>query len=730
MSLTITPRDVNLIFFCMSRRLLCETNTRILLSPRTLACPEADRNTVVFDFARARRHVLLQFQVKFSHWRQLPWVLFGVAHHVRATAQECAQRALRLFDVAEQAGGASHHWMSALMCTPGQPGWAQLLAFSAGEALAGLPLLERMCGRWKFAMVAERWIESRHALLKRSLRNCAHASALHVVFLGIQPMLRRLLAEQPAALQELSKFCRENRMPVQALQSAGFYNHPVVAELRLTRSVRCLNRSFSASIVELMYHVDSATLFQPLPDSLPARPPPGPPPPALPPAPGPPPPPQPPGAHDGNEGDNHDHDGGEDDDNDPFDDGHDDAPPPPPSQPVRKLKRASHTASCDGVVNGSASVASGSGTPGKQELAMSGVDSTGGILHDRLWCKYAVEHMRFLIDSELGMKSRVFSLGPHLQADPSMFLFALDDVLDPHSVEEQDTVEFDFRMHVSEAEREPADGFSDACDMIFFTIDSATPAAIRVLPNAPKISRNDSLAISLVKIVSGDRHSQTLRVALEAADGSGVESLHLLTPGDLRVNDFGTLRMWDTSLFVYWFASQGPADFGPDLQAIVKGMLDARSHAADGLYVCDPSDAGAQTRGALLERLESSGIVVSSSLGSVTAWTLSSAGEEQLRISQDLKNPQRMLTPRPDVDLLDKTTFEVMQQLQDLGWTCLIKAPRQKKSAKTAAAPVPADYEEGCPCVFMFCLFSRLPACMLASLQACLLACPPAFLTA
>jgi hypothetical protein len=63
------------------RRLLDIVSTEILLDPATIQCSDAQRQTLLIDFARAKGHIQLVMTTKLSHWEQLPHVLFGIAHH-------------------------------------------------------------------------------------------------------------------------------------------------------------------------------------------------------------------------------------------------------------------------------------------------------------------------------------------------------------------------------------------------------------------------------------------------------------------------------------------------------------------------------------------------------------------------------------------------------------------------------------------------------------------------
>jgi hypothetical protein len=177
------------------QRLLNISNTSVLMDPLTLACMPEDRGKVIGDFAAARRQLVMAFSCKLAHWQQLPYVLFGVAHHDLELARSAARRALQLFHHAGDV--AQHHWVTMVLCAQGSTCRLQLQAFADGASLAELPILEKMVARFAFVPIAERWIESRHAILKQTLRNCPHASAQHVAFFGIMPSLRKFLKERP-----------------------------------------------------------------------------------------------------------------------------------------------------------------------------------------------------------------------------------------------------------------------------------------------------------------------------------------------------------------------------------------------------------------------------------------------------------------------------------------------------------------------------------------------------
>ena len=77
----------------------------------------ADVAAIMRDFAAARQHMYFIFCVKFSYWRQLPMILFGIAHRIIPVAKSCAQRALQLFHVwiADHGDARGFPWVAVLL---------------------------------------------------------------------------------------------------------------------------------------------------------------------------------------------------------------------------------------------------------------------------------------------------------------------------------------------------------------------------------------------------------------------------------------------------------------------------------------------------------------------------------------------------------------------------------------------------------------------------------------
>ena len=76
------------------RALFQHASPLLLALPCIAALSEQERGIVVRDFEQARQHLHMVFVLKLSHWRQLPWVLMGVAHPEADSARSCGRRAL------------------------------------------------------------------------------------------------------------------------------------------------------------------------------------------------------------------------------------------------------------------------------------------------------------------------------------------------------------------------------------------------------------------------------------------------------------------------------------------------------------------------------------------------------------------------------------------------------------------------------------------------------------
>ena len=184
---------------------------------------------ILREFGRARQHLQLTFAIKFLHWRQLPWVLLGIARPDRAIARACGERALLLSASASQ--DARSHLIVPLLCPPDSPSCAELRSFVYQHiGLEHQPLLQRMCGKFLSTPIAERRVESQHAAAKRDLKGAPHYSCVRLAWKSIRVRLRCMVRKDPRNILRFADLCRDVKRQRLALVRMGFWLHPAVLE--------------------------------------------------------------------------------------------------------------------------------------------------------------------------------------------------------------------------------------------------------------------------------------------------------------------------------------------------------------------------------------------------------------------------------------------------------------------------------------------------------------------
>ncbi len=239
-----------------------DASCALLTHPTVQQLCEEERTRLMGELARAQRHIALYFAVKAAHWRQLPWVLFGLAHHDGAVARECGSRALALFATAPEPD--TMHSISVSMCAPGSICHQQLIAFVQGESLWKLPTLARQVACFRFAPVTERWVESLHATTKRIFQGATHASPLHLAFRQAHGSLEAILqrsctdgGSRCVGVYDLAKHCASVCNVQKALDATGMRRHPALEAAAAAGGRWSLRKK----AVEIGYHVDRETLF-------------------------------------------------------------------------------------------------------------------------------------------------------------------------------------------------------------------------------------------------------------------------------------------------------------------------------------------------------------------------------------------------------------------------------------------------------------------------------------
>ena len=246
----------------------------MFLHPVLAACTEEERVEIMSDFGRAKSHFQMWFQLKFSHWSELPWICIGISHWNKVVARNCAARALELF---QKSPSDNHHPVSKLLCQPGTPGHAAMSAFASGDlAITESPLLFRFCGRFRFIPVSERWIEGRHHLAAQAFRLAPHGGPVHLAYNTCSPLIVKRIQRDPAFINELARHLEEiGRNVLQQVEAFGFARHPTAQRIRGQIELRSGTAKTSIShirsskleseLLRILYHVDPGTLHGDLP---------------------------------------------------------------------------------------------------------------------------------------------------------------------------------------------------------------------------------------------------------------------------------------------------------------------------------------------------------------------------------------------------------------------------------------------------------------------------------
>jgi hypothetical protein len=204
--------------------------------------------------------------------------------------------------------------------------------------------------------------------------------------------------------------------------------------------------------------------------------------------------------------------------------------------------------------------------------------------------------------------------------------------------------------------------------LLVFNIVNMNPHRLKVASPVERTRESNAVAIAKVCIHEVNVASKKLRVSLEAVDGSGVDKIYLMTAAALGVDNFSSLRCWNSRGVVYGFRGV-QLDDSADIQKIFAGILDARAKAADNGFLVDPATDEGSTQTGILKGWLSRGLVEQRETDDGRAeWTLSPLGRLAFECSSELVDPELVFTSRAGVSYVDMTTFELMMTLASLEW--------------------------------------------------------------
>jgi hypothetical protein len=669
---------------------------------------------IVREFAALRRHALFFFSLKFSYLRQLPWIIFGIAHRCLETAIACLKRGMDLFDAWYAAGPSEvkQHWLAVVMYWPGSRGRADSITFILTGAAS--TFLGRIRGRCIFPLTTDRYVEALHAGSRQSLISAPHAGAVHVAFFAAAQGIEEAFEYDPvSALGGLADACSEARNVLKGLKKCGLIRHPGVIKYFAGNPRRQIHYEGRKGMIEIIYHLDRPTLYGDVPEALIGfdgfdAPPPGPPPSPIEP------PPEDEYEADGDDADDDDDQGdggdgppGDGNVDDPFA-GVDDGPLAPsdggPSGggAGRGGGRTRGGASRGGVDRAPSapggSSASGHGTSGGAPAGGCGGDDGGGgegddaknyfgvggdvdlgadggssVIHDAIWCKYALRQLKTVASEDNdGLGRATYCLTTTLPIETLLlnskrFL----DVVAPNPEARSDALAsegFDFSsMDNLRAARDksvastlPSDGKSFDRRLFFKTV-GMNPSQAKVVPGAPKANDWDSIVVCLSSMQSFNKEGKLARCYIREEDDDA-DRMFVITPSSFSMDEWKSLKSFHPQGMLHYSFEVPMAE---ELEQVGSNLLRILMRSD---FVWNSSTEGSQDQLKYLKVLEGHNYV--SRAAGADSWRLTACGYSSFVQSETLMPTRRVMRPLLDTRLVDCTTLELHYLLEKANWIC------------------------------------------------------------
>ena len=225
-----------------------------MLLRRTARLSPEQRDQIVLDWEAGKKKLVEVLESKFAYWQCLPHRLCGLGSSCEEAARECLQVCFQLF--AQSADNVMHHPLVLLVCHPAGRLYGLALRFLAGESLRlpELKPLRQLAARLRAILVLERSIEAKHRINKLASRASPHAGGAFVnVSLKLPDFLRRL-HEDPQLMTQLLHHMNTHVGHKAILQSAQLTGHPTVLKEIADRGH--LRRTTAMKVV---YRLDPAT---------------------------------------------------------------------------------------------------------------------------------------------------------------------------------------------------------------------------------------------------------------------------------------------------------------------------------------------------------------------------------------------------------------------------------------------------------------------------------------
>lgn len=154
-------------------------------------CSLEDRRVIIDDFETGRQHLAFILRLKLSSWQRLPLAMVGMAHHEPELAKAQMQRCLDMFDSNE--AGYLHPLCDEVLAVGSRVREQIEAVLLLGAEVYHQEDLCKHLARWATIVVTERFIEGRHAAMKKTLRAAPHHGPSYVAFHDVANGLAREL---------------------------------------------------------------------------------------------------------------------------------------------------------------------------------------------------------------------------------------------------------------------------------------------------------------------------------------------------------------------------------------------------------------------------------------------------------------------------------------------------------------------------------------------------------
>ena len=163
------------------------------------------------NLSTAQSTLIALLQLKTDFWKQLPWLLAGIAHPDMDVARQLMRLALHKFD--QYPRQVVHHPITWQLLNPSSHFRRYLERFVDGESLDSMPRwFRRRVARFRFLIVVETTIEVKHSKVTAA-RKCHYIGPTRVSLVNRLPLLERwLLRGHVDILDILSNFTRARKL--------------------------------------------------------------------------------------------------------------------------------------------------------------------------------------------------------------------------------------------------------------------------------------------------------------------------------------------------------------------------------------------------------------------------------------------------------------------------------------------------------------------------------------